>query len=425
MADSGTGAGGRGGGAVAGVAARVVVVTGARVVGGSDVGGTDVGGTDVAVEVEVVVGGVAGAAAVDGGDGSVVVAGVAVAPGRPGVAVGEAPSVVPSRRWSPSRTTADTASATAATAATTAAASLPRRRRGRRLAWARRGRGAPGGAASTTSSVVSKLDPPLERVLLRSCAFRAPRAMVGGAGGRSMGDRPVPGGRRRDGGRLGREALMPLFRDRVDAGRQLAERCDHLRGGGAVVVGLPRGGVPVASEVAQRLGAPLDVIVVRKLGVPFQPELGMGAVGEEGVRILNPEVIQAARLDGADVASVELRERAELERRAERFRGGRPRVALAGRTVLVVDDGIATGSTARAACQVARAHGATRVVLAVPVAPPGWTAGFVDDAEELVCVATPDRFAAIGQWYADFSQTTDEEVVACLDRAAARPPSPG
>ena len=218
---------------------------------------------------------------------------------------------------------------------------------------------------------------------------------------------------------------MPLFRDRVDAGRQLAERCDHLRGGDAVVVGLPRGGVPVASEVAQRLGASLDVIVVRKLGVPFQPELGMGAIGEEGVRILNPEVIQAARLDGADVASVELRERAELERRAARFRGGRPRVALAGRTVLVVDDGIATGSTARAACQVARAQGATRVVLAVPVAPPGWTARFVDDAEELVCVATPDPFAAIGQWYADFSQTTDEEVVACLDRAAARRAPPG
>ena len=209
-----------------------------------------------------------------------------------------------------------------------------------------------------------------------------------------------------------------LFSNRVDAGRRLAGRLEHLRGADVVVVGLPRGGVPVALEVARRLEAPLDVIVVRKLGVPFQPELGMGAVGEDGVRVVNDEVVQAAGVSPGVLAEVEGRERAEVERRARRFRGGRPMVPLDGRTVVVVDDGIATGSTARAACHVARAHGATRVVLAVPVAPPGWTTRFAGDADELVCVATPEPFFAIGQWYRDFSQTTDDEVVASLDRAA-------
>lgn len=209
-----------------------------------------------------------------------------------------------------------------------------------------------------------------------------------------------------------------LFANREDAGRRLAAGLDHLRDADVVVVGLPRGGVPVGLEVARHLRAPLDVIVVRKLGVPFQPELGMGAIGEGGVRVLNEEVIGAAGVGDGALADVERRERAELERRARRFRGDRPMVPLAGRTVVVVDDGIATGSTARAACQVARAHGATRVVLAVPVAPPGWTARFAGDADELVCVATPQPFHAIGQWYRDFSQTSDAEVLACLERAA-------
>ena len=165
-----------------------------------------------------------------------------------------------------------------------------------------------------------------------------------------------------------------VFADRVDAGRRLAARLGHLRGEPVVVLGLPRGGVPVAFEVAAALGAPLDVIVVRKLGVPFQPELGMGAIGEDGARIINDEIVRLAGVTDRQLAEVESRERAELERRALRFRGDRPRVPLEGRIAVVVDDGIATGSTARAACQVARAHGAARVVLAVPVAPPGWTA---------------------------------------------------
>lgn len=208
-----------------------------------------------------------------------------------------------------------------------------------------------------------------------------------------------------------------LFADRGDAGRRLAPKLAHLRGEALVVLGLPRGGVPVALEVARALGAPLDVIVVRKLGVPFQPELGMGAIGEGGVRVLNGEVVQAAGVSAEEIAAVEARERAELERRVRRLRGGRPRQPLAGRVAVVVDDGIATGSTARAACQVARAQGAARIVLAVPVAPPGWEERIGADADELVCVATPGMFFAIGQFYDDFLQTTDEEVISCLQRA--------
>ena len=214
-----------------------------------------------------------------------------------------------------------------------------------------------------------------------------------------------------------------LFIDRTDSGRRLADRLTHLTGPDVVVVGLPRGGVPVAYEVAVALGAPLDVIVVRKLGVPFQPELGMGAVGEGGVRVINDEVVRMTGVSPAELAAAETRERAEVDRRANRFRGDRAPVPLAGRTVVIVDDGIATGSTARAACQVARAAGAARVVLAVPVAPPGWERSFAGEADELVALETPGDFFAIGQYYRDFSQTPDDEVTAYLDLAARRPGS--
>jgi len=153
------------------------------------------------------------------------------------------------------------------------------------------------------------------------------------------------------------------------------------------VLGLPRGGVPVALEVARTLGAPLDVIVVRKVGVPFQPELGMGAVREDGVRVMNRGVVRLARVPADELAAVQAREQAQVD--AARYRVCQPREPLAGRTAVVVDDGIATGSTARAACQVARAHGAARVVLAVPVAPRGWQARIAGAADELVCVHTP------------------------------------
>ena len=213
-----------------------------------------------------------------------------------------------------------------------------------------------------------------------------------------------------------------MFKNRIDAGRALAERLGHLRGADLVVVGLPRGGVPVAAEVARALDAPLDVIVVRKLGVPFQPELAMGAIGEDGIRVVNDDVVRVAGVGDDEVKIVESRERAELTRRASRFRAGRARIGLGDRVVVVVDDGIATGSTARAACEVARGEGASRVVLAVPVAPPDWTRRLAGVADEFVCVETPEPFYAVGQFYRDFSQTTDEEVIACLEQAALEQP---
>jgi putative phosphoribosyl transferase len=211
-----------------------------------------------------------------------------------------------------------------------------------------------------------------------------------------------------------------VFTDRRQAGRRLAARLGHLRGEDVVVLGLPRGGVPVAAEVAARLEAPLDVVVVRKLGVPYQPELGMGAIGEGGVRVLNEDVIRLAGTSPEALHRVEREERAELERRVRRYRGERAPVDLTGRTAVVVDDGIATGSTAQAACRIVRAQGAARIVLAVPVAPHGIGSAFRGVADEVVVVDTPPWFAAIGQFYEDFTQTSDAEVLDCLDQAAAR-----
>ncbi|MFJ6575479.1 phosphoribosyltransferase family protein [Streptomyces sp. NPDC091368] len=207
-----------------------------------------------------------------------------------------------------------------------------------------------------------------------------------------------------------------FFGDRTDAGRQLAARLDHLRGQDVVVLGLPRGGVPVAVEVAEALDAPLDICLVRKLGVPDQPELAMGALGEGGVRVLNERVIRETGVTERDIAVVEERELAELDQRTRRYRGSRAPVPLDGRTVVVVDDGLATGATALAACRVVRARGAARIVLAVPVAPRGWTTRLGGEADETVGVHAPELFFAIGQFYRDFSQTPDAEVVACLER---------
>ncbi|MFE3887704.1 phosphoribosyltransferase family protein [Streptomyces lydicus] len=210
-----------------------------------------------------------------------------------------------------------------------------------------------------------------------------------------------------------------LFTDRADAGHRLAESLGHLRGDEPVVLGLPRGGVPVAFEVARALGAPLDVIVVRKLGVPYQRELGFGAIGEGGVRVISDDIVRRGRLDQADLASVEHAEAAELTRQAERFRAGRQRLDLTGRTAIVVDDGIATGATAAAACEVVRAQGAARVVLAVPVAPPDAAERLRGSTDEFVCLSTPFAFSAVGEWYQDFSQTPDDEVVSLLAQASS------
>ena len=220
---------------------------------------------------------------------------------------------------------------------------------------------------------------------------------------------------------------MP-FLDRGDAGRRLASLLAGLptieRGPGSVVVGLPRGGIPVAYEIARALNAPLDVILVRKVGLPAQPELAMGAIGEDGVRVVNYDVVEAEHVSDREFAEVEDRERAELGRRAGRYRAGHPRVPLTGKTAIVVDDGIATGSTARAACQVARAHGAARVVLAVPVAPQASLDALASSADEVLAAEVPEPFLAIGQWYQDFTQTSDAEVVELLRRSGKGPGAP-
>ncbi|MFB7940996.1 phosphoribosyltransferase family protein [Streptomyces sp. NPDC056049] len=213
------------------------------------------------------------------------------------------------------------------------------------------------------------------------------------------------------------------FADRVDAGRQLAARLGRFKGHEVVVLGLPRGGVPVAGEVAEFLDAPLDICLVRKLGVPSRPELAMGAIGEGGVRVVNEDIVRDARVSARDLEAVEERERAVLADRARTYRGSRRPVPLEGRTVVVVDDGLATGATALAACRVVRAGRAARIVLAVPVAPYGWTARLGGEADETVAVHTPQGFAAVGQFYREFDQTPDAEVVDRLDRSrAARDP---
>jgi putative phosphoribosyl transferase len=214
------------------------------------------------------------------------------------------------------------------------------------------------------------------------------------------------------------------FADREDAGRRLAGLLGYLRGQPAVVLGLPRGGVPVAAEVATSLGAPLDVIIVRKVGVPFQPELAMGAVGEDDAVVTSRDVVAMASVTDQELASLQARERAEVAARAARYRAVRPRLDLADKIAVVVDDGIATGATARAACQIARAHGAARVVLAVPVAPPGWQERIGSGADEFACVLEPPSFFAIGQFYDDFSQTSEDQVITCL-RATRSAPNTG
>ncbi len=206
--------------------------------------------------------------------------------------------------------------------------------------------------------------------------------------------------------------------DRADAGRRLAARLHELRGLDVVVLALPRGGVPVGFEVARALGAPLDVLVVRKLGAPFQPELAMGAIGEGGVRVLDDELVRVAGVRPDELEAIEQREREELERRALRYRRDRPRISLEGHVALVVDDGIATGSTARAACRVARVMGASRIVLAAPVAPRSTARALSRDADQVVLLETSEDFVAVGRFYDDFGSASEEEVEALLSRAA-------
>lgn len=214
---------------------------------------------------------------------------------------------------------------------------------------------------------------------------------------------------------------MP-FLDRADAGRRLAVRLRYLRGEDVVVLSLVRGGVPVAWEVARDLKVPLDVVVVRKLGAPRQPELALGAIGEGEVRVLNQRVLTYAEVTPEQLALVEQRERAELNRRARLYRAGRAPVPLEGRTAVVVDDGIATGSSARAACQVAYGRGAERVILAVPVASPEAVAD-LGRWVEVTCLEIPHDMWAVGEWYKNFAQVSDDEVVGILDQARSAGPA--
>jgi putative phosphoribosyl transferase len=214
-----------------------------------------------------------------------------------------------------------------------------------------------------------------------------------------------------------------LFENRQDAGRALARKLRKYAGRDDVLVlGLPRGGVPVADEVAESIDAPLDVFLVRKLGVPGHEELAMGAIASGGVQVLSPEVVRAFGVTNHALERVIDAERRELERRERSYRGGRPPLILRGRTVVLVDDGLATGSSMRAAVTAVRKLQAARVVVAVPVAPSSVFHDFRPLADEVVCVATPEPFIAVGRFYRNFDQTTDEEVREFLARSVGKQP---
>ena len=206
-------------------------------------------------------------------------------------------------------------------------------------------------------------------------------------------------------------AEVRRFRNRAQAGKLLAKALGaYARQPGAIVLALPRGGVPVAFAVAMTLGLELDILLVRKLGLPRQPEYAIGAIGSGGVRVLQPGVPGLMGVTQEQVDAIAAREQMEIERRTRLYRGGRAPPTLSGRSVIIVDDGIATGSTMQAAVEVARRHGAARVVVAAPVAPPDTLETLAAQADELVCLASPLHFRAVSQWYDSFDQTSDEEV---------------
>ena len=207
-----------------------------------------------------------------------------------------------------------------------------------------------------------------------------------------------------------------MYQNRTEAGEELARHLDAYRGKNALVLALPRGGVVVGYEIAEALNAELDVLVVRKLGAPQNPEFGLGAIASHGARYVDERVLRALDVPPAALEQVEQREREELQRRQTAYRDDLPPPRVQGRPVILVDDGIATGGTARAAIRAVRSLRPATIVLAVPVAPPESVRALREEVHELICPQTPAPFAAIGQWYADFGQTSDEEVVELLRR---------
>jgi predicted phosphoribosyltransferase len=223
---------------------------------------------------------------------------------------------------------------------------------------------------------------------------------------------------------MARHADLPEpYRDRRHAGVELARHLADVKGQDVVVLALPRGGVPVAFEVARALDAPLDVFVVRKLGLPGHPEFAMGALASGGVRVLNDEVVRLYRIPEQAVEAIAQDERTELERREHAYRSQRPALDVRGRTVVLIDDGLATGSTMKAAVEAVRALSPARIIVAVPVGSPDTCREFAGIADEIVCARRPEHFAAVGQWYDDFRQTTDEEVRELLQTAASERPA--
>jgi predicted phosphoribosyltransferase len=222
--------------------------------------------------------------------------------------------------------------------------------------------------------------------------------------------------------------MTERFQNRSDAGRRLGEALGHLAGTpGLVVLGLPRGGVPVAHEVALRLAAPLEAFLVRKLGVPGHEELALGAIASGGCRVLNADVVAACRLSAEDIEAVASRELRTLERQEKLYRGSRPPRSLQGRAAVVIDDGLATGATMRVAVQALRSGGAASIVVGVPVAPRESCAALAGDVDEVVCLNMPAQFRAVGLWYRDFSPVGDEEVRALLGDegfSSGTPPAP-